>query len=206
VELKTSSAFGREKWADGVPLYYEAQVQTQLAVLGAPYGWLAVLHGGNTPELFRVERDDEFIVEHLIPKTRAFWEDHVLAKVAPEASTAMEHASLFTPDPEKTIELAPTLEEALDRRAVLLSDALAEEKEAKAKREEADAIQLAVLNYAGDAQYITIHGKPRWEIRQVKGRRSVSVADVEQKHPELYGDLVKTGNPRTVLSIMKDTK
>jgi putative phage-type endonuclease len=87
VELKTSSAFGRDKWSEGVPLFYQAQVQAQIAVLDAPYGWLAVLHGGNEPELYRIERDDDFIQNHLIPKTKAFWEDHVLSQVPPEPTS-----------------------------------------------------------------------------------------------------------------------
>lgn len=203
VQMKSAHFYGVKDWEDGTPLLVQAQLQTELFVYDRPFGFSAVFGGDMRIRLYRVERDDEFIQNHLIPQTREFWEECVLKDVPPPATTTAEHASLHTPDESKGVELTELLAEALDRRDVLLADALSLEKEAKVLRAEADETQVAVLNYAGDAQHITVHGSPAWEIKPMKGRRSVSVADVEERHPELYDDLVKTGAGRNVLRKVK---
>src|SRR5690606_2539985 len=118
------SAYSKDKWVDGVPLYYAAQVQAQIAVLGAPYGWLAVLHGGNDPELYRIERDQEFIENHLIPKTRDFWEQHVLTKTALEPVTSAEAVELWPGDPEVTVEGDERLHELWGAYGLLQAEAV----------------------------------------------------------------------------------
>ncbi|MFF8817845.1 YqaJ viral recombinase family protein [Leucobacter sp. NPDC015123] len=203
VQMKTAHFYGVKDWEDGTPILVQAQLQTEMFVYNRPFGYSALLGGDMRFRLFRVERDDEFIQNHLIPATREFWHEHVLKDVPPPATTTAEHASLHTPDPDRDVELTDLLVEALDRRDVLLSDALALEKEAKVLRAEADETQVAVLNYAGAAQNITHMGEPIYEIKPVKGRRSVSVADVENLHPELYDELVKTGAGRNVLRKVK---
>lgn len=203
VQMKSAHFYGVKDWEDGTPLLVQAQLQTELLCCDRPFGYSAVMGGDMRIRMHRVERDEEFIKNHLIPTTSEFWHQYVALDVPPPASTTAEHAALHTPDPDESVELTEQLLEALDRRDVLLSDALAMEKEAKVMRAEADATQVAVLNYAGDAQHITSNGTPLYEIRPVKGRRSVSVADVEDKHPELYDELVKTGSGRNVLRKVK---
>lgn len=203
VQMKSAHFYGVKDWEEGTPILVQAQLQTELLVYDRPFGFSAVLGGDMRIRMYRVERDDEFIENHLIPTTREFWHEHVLKDVPPPATTTAEHASLHTPDPDRDVELTDLLVEALDRRDVLLSDALALEKEAKVLRAEADETQVAVLNYAGAAQNITYMGEPVYEIKPVKGRRSVSVADVENLHPELYDELVKTGEGRNVLRKVK---
>ncbi|GAA1329003.1 lambda-exonuclease family protein [Leucobacter albus] len=203
VQMKTAHFYGVKDWESGTPILVQAQLQTELFVYDRPFGFSAVFGGDMRIRMYRVERDDEFIENHLIPATREFWHEYVLKDVPPPATTTAEHASLHTPDPDLDVELTDLLVEALDRRDVLLSDALALEKEAKVLRAEADETQVAVLNYAGPAQNITHMGEPYYEIKPVKGRRSVSVTDVENLHPELYDELVKTGAGRNVLRKVK---
>lgn len=197
VELKTSSAYSRADWESGVPLYYLAQVQAQIAVLDAPYGWLAVLHGGNDAELFRIERDEEFITQHLIPKTREFWEDYVTAGVPPEPSTIAEQALAWPTDPGSSVELPEAAWEAFERRTVLLSDA-------RAMTAEADALAKVIGDYAQTAETLTYQGEPVATLKTQAGRRTVAVADVEKVAPEL----IKQGAPFKVLRAVKtkDTK
>jgi putative phage-type endonuclease len=99
LELKTSSAYSKGDWADGVPAWYNAQVQAQIAVLGAPYGLLAVLHGGNEAELHRIERDDPYI-GWMIGGTRRFWQEHVEAGIPPLPSNTDETVDLWPGDPD----------------------------------------------------------------------------------------------------------
>jgi putative phage-type endonuclease len=199
IELKTSSAFSREKWADGVPFVYQVQVQAQIAVVGAPYAWVAVLHGGNEPELHRVERDEEFIAEHLIPKTRRFWYDHVLAEVPPEPSTLAEVAEVY-PSESRAIVGSDLVIEAAEQRAVLLSDMAA-------LKEQADAFTLAIAQYMGTADTLTrADGSPVLTYKTRAGRRSVSVSALEKKYPEIAAELVSEGEPFKVMRMSKEKK
>lgn len=199
IELKTSSAFSREKWADGVPFVYQVQVQAQIAVVGAPYAWLAVLHGGNDPELYRIERDDEFIAEHLIPKTRAFWYDHVLKDVPPEPTTFSEVAEVYPSEPREIVGSELVIE-AAEQRAVLLSDMTA-------LKEQADAFTLAIAQYMGTADTLTRpDGSPVLTYKTQKGRRSVSVTALEKKYPEIAAELVQEGEPFKVMRMSKEKK
>lgn len=203
VQMKTAHAWARE-WKDGAPLGVQAQVQAEIAVLDAPHGWALGFVGGRQFHLHRIERDQEWIDDYLIPITRTFWHDHVLAKRPPEIRSAGEHARAWTTAPGKAVELTDTLAEALDRRDVLLSDARELERQAKTLRDEADATQVAVLNYAEDAQFITRAGTPRYQITP-RSRRNASVALIEEKHPELLPDLV-TVSRWTVLQAIKEKK
>lgn len=199
IELKTSSAFSTDKWADGVPVVYQCQVQTQMAVLGAPYAWLAVLHGGNEPELYRLERDDQFIQEHLVPKTRDFWYGHVIPKIAPEPSTLAEVANVY-PSESRTIVGSELVIEAAEQRAVVLSDMAELQKQA-------DAFTLAIAQYMGTADtLVRADGSEVLTYKTQAGRRTVSVSDLEAKHPELASELVKQGEPFKVMRMTKERK
>lgn len=84
-EGKTTSIFSIDEWNDGVPLYYQIQVQHYLAVTGYQWGSLCVLILGARDPLrwAEIERNEVFIAD-LIERERAFWHDHVLADVPPE--------------------------------------------------------------------------------------------------------------------------
>lgn len=73
LEVKTTSAFGREAWVDGaVPDHYVIQVQHQMAVTGCEKAYLAVLIGGNHLECREVKRDDE-VIQRLTDIEAEFW-------------------------------------------------------------------------------------------------------------------------------------
>lgn len=85
-EGKISFAFSkRAEWAEGVPLYYQIQVQHYMAVLD--YKWASVaafLPGKSDPLVFfDIERNDRF-VEALLEEEDSFWRKHVVPKVAPD--------------------------------------------------------------------------------------------------------------------------
>lgn len=199
IEKKTSMEFMRSDWADGVPLYYQVQSQQQQFVLGAPYGWLVVFHGGRDFEVFRVDRDDDFIENHLIPKTRDFWESHVLAKVAPEPSTLGEVAEVW-PSESRAIVGSELVLEVADQRAVILSDI-------RAMQEQADALTLAIAQYMETADTLTRDdGTPVLTYKTQQGRESVSVADLRREAPELAEALVRRGEPFKVMRTIKEKK
>lgn len=198
IEIKTSSAFSKDKWADGVPLYYEAQVQTQLAVLGAPHGWLAVLHGGNQPELYRVNRDEEFIQDHLIPKTRAFWEEHVLAQVPPEPVTSAEAVGLWPGNPDLSVDGGEPLYELWGAYGL-------KQAEQVELSQELDAIKLQLQKAMQDATEITYQGRVLFTWKPRKGSTRFDATALKKAHPDIHAAFTRQGEP-TRTFIRKTTK
>jgi len=191
IELKTSSAYSKDAWRDGVPDYYRIQSIVQQGVIGAPYGWLAVLHGGNSPELHRIPFDPE-VWEQIVRITGKWWEAHVVAKVPPEPVTLAEQAELWPTTAGKTIDLSETAFEAVERRTVLLADI-------QAQKAEADALQLAIGEFVQNAETLLYQGRPVATYKTHAGRRTVSVADAERDAPHL----IQQGAPFKVLRIVK---
>lgn len=72
LECKTAGEFGARLWRDGVPEYYQCQVQHQLAVTGKQAADVCVLLCGQDLQVFRIEREEE-VIERLIALERAFW-------------------------------------------------------------------------------------------------------------------------------------
>lgn len=93
IEVKSTSQYLAGDWADDqVPDRAELQVQHQLAVTGAPYGYVAGLIGGNRLVVRRVDRDPELIA-HIIREEARLWQ-HVLDGTPP-AVTARESLSVL---------------------------------------------------------------------------------------------------------------
>lgn len=59
LEIKTASEFKRSDWDEGVPAYYQTQVQHYLCVAGIQKAYIAVLIGGNSFRIFEVDADEE---------------------------------------------------------------------------------------------------------------------------------------------------
>ena len=200
IEIKTSSAYSKDLWADGVPLHYAAQVQTQIAVLGAAYGWLAVLHGGNSPELYRVERDDDFILNHLIPKTRAFWEDHVLARVPPEPTTSAEAVELWPGDPELSVDGGEALYELWGAYGLMQAEAVD-------VAERLDGVKLELQKAMQDATQLTYGGQVLFTWKPRAGAKRLDATALKAAHPALVAEFTKAGEPtRTFLRKKADNK
>lgn len=191
VELKTASAFGRDKWSGGVPLFYQAQVQAQIAVLDAPYGWLAVLHGGNEPELYRIERDDDFIEGHLIPKTKRFWEDHVLAQVPPEPTTSEEAVELWPGTEGVTVEGGTELLELWESYGLMQAEAVE-------VGERLDAIKLELQKAMQDAVALTHDGQELFTWKPRKGSARFDAAALKTAHPDIHAQYMRQGEPTRV--------
>jgi len=200
VELKTSSAYSKDSWADGVPLYYETQVQAQIAVLGAPHGWLAVLHGGNSPELYRVERDDDFIHNHLIPKTEAFWNDHVLARVPPEPTTSAEAVELWPGDPDLSVDGGEALYELWGAYGLMQAEAVD-------VAERLDGVKLELQKAMQDATQLVYGEQVLFTWKPRAGAKRLDGAALKAAHPELVAEFTKAGEPtRTFLRKKADNK
>lgn len=83
VEVK-NTAWKESDWGDGVPDYVNAQIQAQIHVCQAPYAYVVATIGGQPPVWARVDRDQPFLDEVLVPAVTEFWEQHIQAEVPPD--------------------------------------------------------------------------------------------------------------------------
>lgn len=87
LEIKNTDSWNESEWRDDqVPLYYQIQVQHQLAVLDLQWGAIAVCIGGQKLVHRDVVRHEGFIAG-LIEAERAFWRS-VLAGQEPDLDSA----------------------------------------------------------------------------------------------------------------------
>ncbi len=72
LEIKTASEYKRDEWSEGVPAYYQTQVQHYLCVTGVSKAYVAVLFGGNSFKIYEVDADPE-IQSMLMAVEKNFW-------------------------------------------------------------------------------------------------------------------------------------
>ena len=196
IELKTSSTYSKGDWDDGVPDYYKIQSIVQQGILGVDFGWLAVLHGGNDPELYRVPFDAG-AWEQIVRITREFWDTYVVTKQPPPPTGLQEQFDRWPSTNDKTTELSEAAFEAFERRNVLLSDI-------KSMQGEADALQAVIGDYVEDADTLTYQGRKIATYKTQQGRKTVSVRDLEERFPEVAEEVVTRGKPFRVLRTVKE--
>lgn len=183
VELKRSNRFARDNWLDrdghpAPPLYYQVQAQQQIAVLGAPYGWLAVHHEGTDFELFKIERDEVFI-EQLVRITGEWWEQHVVALVAPPPSTYAEANAVYPGTPELEFALSEEDFERLEQRDVAASDM-------NHTKRIVEAFKDYIGPLVGDATVLTYQGQPVWSFKRQNGGPQVRLEQLREEFPDAF--------------------
>jgi putative phage-type endonuclease len=198
VELKTSDRFMADIWADGIPDNYLIQVMVQMIVLGARRGYLAVLHGGNRPEFFTVEWD-QTVVDQIITITRDFWQNNVMARVAPEPTTSDELA-LAHRDSGATLEG--------DERLLMAWWLDGQERSAyKAAEEHIDAVKAAYkeLLHTTDRSVLAYKGKALYTWKRPKPTMSFDMTLFAEEHPALV-TMYTRERPSAPRFLRKDTK
>ena len=164
VQMKSAHFYGVKDWEEGTPILVQAQLQTELLCFDRPFGFSAVFGGDMRIRLYRVERDDEFIENHLIPATKEFWFEHVKKDVPPPMSTPAEFAEVW-PEEAAEAEAPEVALEWIEKRSFLLATA----REAKA---EADEIQTAIGNYMLEAGADTLTHKGQKLLTYKKQKRA----------------------------------
>ena len=71
-EAKTAGTYFAHEWDEGVPDYYEIQLQHYLGVTGLNYASLAVLIGGNSFQYYTIARNDA-VITLLVELESHFW-------------------------------------------------------------------------------------------------------------------------------------
>lgn len=106
-------------WETEPPIYYQVQVQHELAVTGLRWASLCVLIRGNRMLRVDVERNDAFIAE-LLKQEEAFWK--VVQSREPPPPGPLDKDTLkamYPSDSGETIALPADVDEWLDERASL---------------------------------------------------------------------------------------
>ena len=152
LECKTSS----REWEDGVPLYYQTQVQHYMGLEpkleAADVACLFL--GRKHFEIYRVERD-QAVIDHMQTYLRAWWDKHIVHDEMPAPTNEADCKLLWArSNPGKTVEGTPEIKLKLEALAKLKAD----EKTAK---EAASDLQSEIEAYMGDAEIIAdVTGKP----------------------------------------------
>lgn len=163
---------------ESVPLYYQLQVQHQIAVTGAAGAYVAQLTRGTLElTLHEVRRHDATIarLEHDLP---AWWERHIVGGELPEAQTRADVAILH-PVPEGVIRLGDDVLALVEER-----DDLAAQIKAMDKRRDAITDELARLMGAAeygalpDGRAVTYRARKGYTVaaRTVAPSRSIGIA------------------------------
>lgn len=198
-QFKTAHHYSGHHWDEGIPLDIRVQVQAEMAVAGTRRAAVVVWIGGREFRLFWEPRDDRFIDEHLLPTVRDFWDANVRAQVAPMPSSVAEMNEIPV-EHGKAVEADPTVLEAIERRAVLLSDI-------KVQKEEVDALQVAIGQWLGDADTITHGGRNILTYRYQKGRTALDTTALRQAHPQIVAEFTNQGSPfRVMRTNLKEKK
>ncbi|PAU59204.1 alkaline phosphatase [Pseudomonas sp. PIC25] len=139
LECKTAGINGARLWQEGVPEYVQLQVMHQLAVTGKQAADVAVLLGGQSLKVHRIERDEQMIAR-LVELERRFWE-YVVTDTPPPAdgSASADRAlrCLYPEDHGQTVDFsghAGLAAAYLELKAVRQSIAEKETREAQLKQ------------------------------------------------------------------------
>ena len=72
LEIKNVSEYKRSEWSQGVPAYYQTQVQHYLFVTGVQKAYVIALFGGNSSGVYTVQADPE-VQQMLVQVESDFW-------------------------------------------------------------------------------------------------------------------------------------
>lgn len=184
LELKNMDKFYSSEWAVRVPLIYQVQVQMQILITGAPYGYIAALFGGNhMPEPWRIDADPDFH-EQLIDILGRFWRDHVEARVHPEPVVGDDIVALWKGDPEKTVTGGADALERWAQYEVL-------QEQVKAAESDLAILKLALQTGMGDATTLTLNGKPAFTWNPVKAGTVTDIERLRTDYPDVFNAVQK---------------
>lgn len=145
----------RDQWGDDdsdqVPTQYLVQCHYQMLVTGAAWVDLAALIGGQGLRIFRVDRDEAFC-QHMLKTVVDFWENHVIADVAPEPVNLGDCKLLYPEDDGSTVQGGDEHVELIRQLHAL-----------KASKKETEAhiasVELQIKKAMGDAYKLEVGGQ-----------------------------------------------
>ena len=189
-EAKTSSAYKKEEWENGIPDTYYAQLQHYMTVTGWNGAYIAALIGGNEFIYRFVPRDDAYIAK-LINKEESFW-NYVQMRIMPPADGSKATADYLkegypTAKENSTIILDKENQKWLEQ----YNEASKELKAVEAKKEEAEN-NLKQLMGEHETAYIG-NNVIRWTNST---SRRLDTERFKRTEPELYEAYLKESSCR----------
>ncbi len=189
LEIKTAGEYKRGEWENGIPVYYETQIQHYLTVTGVQKAYVATLIGGNRFQLYEVDADPE-VQRKLIILEGQFWQK-VTDRIRPEIDDSNAAAEWLN----KTYKGGISEPLALPQEALSYIDeyiaASAEEDSAKARKQAAaNHLKEMLGNHEkGQIEGHTIGWKP------VTTERLDTTA-LKAKEPEIVKKYTKSSTSR----------
>lgn len=191
VELKTvhplaAGAWG-ESFTDQYPVDYAAQCAWGLGVTGRRRGILAPLFGADEIRVYAYEADDD-VIPWLRTKGREFWEQYVVPKVPPPATTVEDLNSLYAKQGESGLLADSEMTELI----LQLRQCSREIDAANAKW---DLLEFRIKSMMKDASHLFVGEKEALTWREQK----TSVLDqkaLREQHPTLVKEFTRTGSTR----------
>ena len=189
LEIKTASEYKRSEWSEGIPAYYQTQVQHYLAVTGLCKAFVAVLVGGNSFSVFEVDADKD-VQKMLIKAESEFWD---LVKTGTRPNVDGTDASRELLDKTYQGGIKDVLELPEEAGGCIEAYLKACELEDKAKAMKQDAANK-LKDMMGDHEKAVI-GNHSISWSTVTSERLDSKMLKEQE-PDVYAKYIKTGTSR----------
>ena len=188
LEIKTArtGADWGEEGTDEIPDYYLTQVQHYMTVLGAQCCDVAVLIGASDFRIYHVKADPE-LEAMLIEEERAFWK-RVEERDPPAPRTYAEAATLFRVSTAQRIDANEEVAQAAEELARIKIEA-----DALKKRE--DEAKAKITTYMKDADTLMLGTTILATWKTSKPAARFDSASFKAKHPDLYHEFLKTGEP-----------
>lgn len=189
LEIKTASEYKRDEWLEGVPTYYQTQVQHYLCVTGVKKAYVAVLIGGNTFRVYEVDADPE-IQQMLIAVEKNFW-NMVTNMIRPDIDGSDATKELLDQIYRGGVEEEIILPEEAIEWVDAYIEASADEDSAKAKKQEASNHLKEIM---GDYDKASCMGHSiSW--KPVTSERLDTKA-LKEKEPDIYAKYAKSSTSR----------
>lgn len=195
LECKTASAFAAynaDEWGaegtDAVPMSYLIQCATYMALTGCSYADLAVLFGNQEVRIYNLKRDTELETE-VIARATEWWNRYVVADIPPAPICDADVRALF---PNST---AGKSVEAVEETLTMIEALRKAKAEIMQLEETADTAALAIKALLGDAEALTLNGKPLVTWKSSKPAQRFDTSAFKEAHPDLYTAFLKAGEP-----------
>ena len=194
LECKTANQYLAKLWgeqdSEDVPDYYLTQCQWYMGITKTELCSLAVLIGGQQFRTYQIAFDDE-LFSTLQTECSKFWHDHVLANVAPEATTfddVLHRWSVQNPD--------STLEADVN-----LIHLIAEYKELnntiKEASDELDDFKLQICKAIADNETV-MNGAKKLATFKSQSRTTLDSKALKAARPEIWEQFSKTSSTRVL--------
>ena len=185
LECKTVNAYSADKWKNGeIPLHYQMQVQHYLAVSGFERWYIAALVFGKEFIIHEIVRDED-IIRSLIVIEKRFWEQNVLARVAPEPDGSDNYSDMlgkmYFGDKDKAIQLFGVQDEL--KRRDEIEELLEKLNKEKNIIEQSIKAQMKDAVYAESENYL-ISWMPSTQQR-------IDIKRLKEEQPEVYSQYLK---------------